>query len=108
MSARRIQGGSLQDEVTLQARETRLTLSQDSVVLSPNGIEFRSLSPYVRWTELTLALQPAGGEGKISCSGVVVACSGNKHTGYHVSVLFTALSKQAQSRINQIAATQTA
>ena len=44
-----------------------------------------------------------GGESRIQCSGVVIACSGNKHTGYHVSMVFTGLSKQAQARLNSMA-----
>jgi hypothetical protein len=31
---------------------------------------------------------------------VVIACSGSKHTGYHVSLVFTGMSKQAQSRLS--------
>jgi hypothetical protein len=30
---------------------------------------------------------------------VVIACSGNKHTGYHVAMVFTGLSKQAETRL---------
>jgi hypothetical protein len=50
-----------------------------------------------------VALQPSQDENPIQCSGVVIACSGNKHTGYHVSLLFTAMSKQAQARLNSMA-----
>jgi hypothetical protein len=52
---------------------------------------------------MTVALQSAHDESPIQCSGVVIACSGNKHAGYHVSLLFTGLSKQAQSRLNSMA-----
>ena len=45
----------------------------------------------------------AGRQAAIQCSGVVIACSGNKHTGYHVSMVFTGLSKQAQTRLNSMA-----
>jgi hypothetical protein len=31
---------------------------------------------------------------------VVVACSGNRHTGYNVSLVFTSVTKQAQERLN--------
>jgi hypothetical protein len=107
MSARRILGsGSLQDEVTVQARQTRLTLSPETVTISSSGIEFRSTSPFSRWTEMTLTLQSPRGEAKVNCTGVVVACSGNKHAGYQVSMLFTGLSRQAQTRLGQMAAAQ--
>lgn len=42
-------------------------------------------------------------DGKIHCTGVVVNCSGNKHMGYRVSVLFTSLTKQAQAQLNILA-----
>jgi hypothetical protein len=32
-----------------------------------------------------------------------VSCNGNRHAGYMVSMLFTGLSKQAQSRLNTLA-----
>jgi hypothetical protein len=52
---------------------------------------------------MTVALQSPRNDGRIQCSGVVIACSGSKHTGYHVSLVFTGMSKQAQSRLNLMA-----
>ena len=40
--------------------------------------------------------------GKVQFNGVVVACDGNRHTGYAVSMLFTSVSKQAQARLNSM------
>jgi hypothetical protein len=51
---------------------------------------------------MTLALR-AGDNAVVNCSGVVISCSGNKHAGYHISMVFTSLSKQAQARLNQMA-----
>jgi hypothetical protein len=104
MSARKIDaGGSLNHhEVTVEARQTRLSLSQNSVILHKNGIEFRSASGFAPWTEMLLTLQSPGG-GKVHCNGVVISCTGNKHLGYHVSMIFTGLSKQAQARLSQMA-----
>lgn len=42
-------------------------------------------------------------EGKVHCTGVVVNCSGNKHMGYRVSMLFTSLTKQAQAQLQNMA-----
>ena len=92
----------LSDTVTVQGREARLSLSEDSVVIHRSGIEFRSPTPFSAWTEMTLALR-APDNGVVNCSGVVIACSGSKHTGYHVSMVFTAMSKQAQARLSQMA-----
>jgi len=103
MSARKASNNSFpQPNITVQAREARLTLSEDAVVIHRNGIEFRSPSPFATWTEMTLALR-ARDNGVVNCSGVVISCSGNKHTGYHVSMVFTSLSKQAQARLSLLA-----
>jgi hypothetical protein len=105
MSARKIDGGSLNNhqQVTVEARQTRLSLSPNSVVLHKNGIEFRSATAFAPWTEMILSLQPPGEGGKVHCNGVVISCTGNKHVGYHVSLVFTGLSKQAQARLSQMA-----
>ena len=55
------------------------------------------------WTEMTVTLQSNRDAGKVHCTGVVVACTGDRHTGYNVSMVFTSLSKQAQARLNLLA-----
>jgi hypothetical protein len=103
MSARIAEvGGSLQ-HVTVEARQARLTLSPDAVVLHKNGIEFRSLTPFPVWTEMTMTLESPAHGGKVHCNGVVISCTGNKHTGYHVSMVLTGLSRQAEARLNALA-----
>ena len=100
MSARKLGNvGSFQQQITVEARQTRLELSPDSVVIHKSGVEFRSPGPFNLWTEMTVALQSPRDDGRIQCSGVVIACSGSKHTGYHVSLVFTGMSRQAQSRL---------
>jgi hypothetical protein len=104
MSARKIEtSGSLQQNVTVNARQARLTLSPNSVVFHRNGIEFRSPAPYAAWTEMTLTLHSPQGNRSIHCSGVVISCTGSKHGGYHVSMVFTGLSKQAQASLETLA-----
>jgi hypothetical protein len=104
MSARKAYSPSAAPEhVTVEARQTRLCLSPDAVVIHKNGIEFRSAAPFSPWAEMTLTLQSPGGGGRIHCSGVVIACTGNRHTGYHVSMVLTGLSRQAQARLNTLA-----
>jgi hypothetical protein len=104
MSARKISSpGSFQQQVTVEARQTRLSLSPDSVVIHRNGIEFRSPTPLSPWTEMTLTLQSPRDNGRVHCSGVVISCTGSKHAGYHVSMVFTGLSKQAQARLDTMA-----
>ena len=104
MSARKVEDvDSFQQQITVEARQTRLELSPKAVVIHRSGVEFRSPVPFNLWTEMTVGLQSPRDETPIQCSGVVIACSGNKHTGYHVSLLFTGLSRHAQSRLNSMA-----
>jgi hypothetical protein len=107
MSARRIElSQSLnQQHVTVEARQTRLSLSPNSVIIHKNGIEFRSTTAFAPWTEMTLTLQSPLGGAKVHCSGVVISCTGSRHIGYHVSMVFTGLSKQGQARLAQMAQT---
>jgi len=103
MSARQASTGSFsQDNITVQGREARLTLSEDAIVIHRSGIEFRSPTAFAPWTEMTLALR-ARDNGVVNCSGVVISCTGTKHTGYHVSMVFTGMSKQAQARLSVMA-----
>ena len=105
MSARKLNGpgGFEQQAVTVEARQTRLHLAPESVLIRKNGIEFRSPSSFAAWTEMTVTLQSPDEDAKVHCTGVVVACSGNRHTGYHVSMLFTGLSKQSEARLSMMA-----
>ena len=103
MSARKAVAVGTIPPVTVEARQTRLSLTPDSVVFHKNGIEFRSSNPFSPWAEMTLTLQSPQGGGKLHCNGVVISCTGNKHVGYHVSMVFTGLSKQAQARLSTMA-----
>ena len=106
MSARSIKSNGALQQVTVEARQTRLSLSPDSVIIHKDGIEFRSVTPFAEWTEMTMTLQSPGDGGKVHCSGVVISCTGNKHAGYHISMVLTGLSKQAQARLTTIAYAQ--
>jgi hypothetical protein len=106
MSARSIRSNGALQQVTVEARQTRLSLSPDSVIIHKDGIEFRSATPFAEWTEMTMTLQSPGDGGKVHCSGVVISCTGNKHAGYHISMVLTGLSKQAQARLTTIAYAQ--
>ena len=102
MSARKINSlESLPQPVTVEARQERLTLSHEAVVIHKSGIEFRSPTPLTAWTEMTVELATRE-NGRVNCTGVVIACAGNKHTGYHVSMVFTNMSRQAQTRLTRM------
>jgi hypothetical protein len=98
MSARKIDSLS---PVNAQSAQTRLSLSANEIRVRKNGIEFHSSSPLAAWKEMTLDLQSPQGK-KIHCTGVVVACSGNRHAGYNVSVLFTNISKHSQELLSAL------
>ncbi len=103
MSARKAAVTGSLHHVTVEARQTRLSLSPESVIIHKNGIEFRSTTPFSPWAEMTMTLQSPQHGGKVHCTGVVISCTGNKHMGYHVSMVFTSLSKQAEARLTEMA-----
>lgn len=102
MSARKLDHPALLQPVSIQAQTTRLDLPANAVRIRKNGIEFRSESPIPVWTEMTVAMQTPTDSRKVNFTGVVVACNGNRHAGYAVSLLFTSLSKQAQARLHSM------
>jgi hypothetical protein len=85
--------------LTVQSANTVLNLSPTAFRIRKNGIEFKADKEVPMWTEMTVDLQLPGTKS-FSCSGVVVACTGNRHAGYNVSLVFTSVSKQAQERLN--------
>jgi hypothetical protein len=103
MSARKLTHPDVFQPVTVQSQATRLTLPANAVRIRKNGIEFRTEQAIPPWTEMTLALETPLDPKKLQCTGVVVACNGNRHSGYVVSMIFTNLSRQAQARLNSLA-----
>jgi hypothetical protein len=103
MSARKIgNAGLLQQPLAAPNRTTRLDLPAGALRLRKNGIEFRSDHSIPVWTEMTVAMEMPPEKKKLNLMGVVVACSGNAHAGYVVSMLFTNVSKQVQARLDSL------
>ena len=101
MSARKI---DVSHPPSLTARPVHcLTLPADAVRIRKSGIEFRAAHPIAPWTEMTVSLQCPHEAKKLHCTGVVVACEGNRHAGYLISLLFTDLSPQSQARLSSLA-----
>jgi hypothetical protein len=48
---------------------------------------------------MTVSLQSPLDGGQLSCHGVVVACAGSKHSGYHISMIFTSMTPQAEKQL---------
>ena len=103
MSAKQVRQLGSSGSVSVTGREAALELSPEKVSVHKNGIEFRSPTPFHEWSEMTVALQSPADGSQLSCHGVVVACAGNKHTGYNVSMLFTSLTPQAERQLGAMA-----
>jgi len=104
MSAKKLTGiNSFQSSVSVTTRDANLELSADTVSVHKNGIEFRSPKPFNEWSEMTVALLSPKDGSRISCHGVIVACAGNKHTGYHISMVFTGLSSETERQLGTMA-----
>lgn len=83
--------------------QTRLALPASAIRFRKNGIEFRTDKSIPAWTEMTVDLQSPVDGKNVHCTGVVVDCTGNRHSGYLVSMVFMNMSRQSQERFNQLA-----
>lgn len=99
MSASKISPTTLQSTHPTSSDPTLLNLAEDQVFFSKNGIEFRSATEIPVWTEMTVDLNAKKGD-KLQCNGVVVSCSGNRHTGFQIAMVFTGMSPQHQKQLD--------
>src|SRR5687767_5782979 len=100
MSTSKLDTSGVFQPLTVKSDTTQLTLSAQSVNIRKNGIEFHSDQPIPIWTEMSVDLQSVKDMKKVHCTGVIVACQGNRHAGYHVSMVFMNLSRQSQERLS--------
>lgn len=103
MSSTKLDTSGVFQPITFLPQQTQLTLRPDAVRIRKNGIEFRTSKPIPAWTEMTVALQSPGETKKVNFTGVVVACDGNRHAGYAISMVFISLSRQSQEKLNTLA-----
>ncbi len=103
MSTSKLDTSGIFQLLKVDQNQTRLTLPADSVCIRKNGIEFQSHRPIPVWREMTVDLYTSFESKKIHCTGVIVACTGNRNMGYSVSMVFTNLSKAAQERLDLLA-----
>jgi hypothetical protein len=96
------------EPVKVTNNELELSLPTHSVHIRNNGIEFLSSKEVPMWTELNVDLQAATEDGRIQCTGIVVGCSGNKHNGYVVSIIFMGITPEAQERLTTLVEAQPA
>ncbi len=88
--------------VTAQASTDNLAISATSIRVRNNGIEFRADHPIETWTEMTLDFFSPFHTSRLNCKGVVVACTGNRHEGYTVAMLFTNISQTALQILTEL------
>lgn len=86
----------------LKENRTQLTLPAHNVCIRKSGLQFRAAKALPLWAEMTMDLVCGTGK-RIHCHGVVVACHGNRHTGFVVSMVLMNLSRQAQERLDNLA-----
>src|SRR6516165_3391694 len=99
MSAKKLTGvNSFPSSVSVATRDSKLELSTETVAIHKNGIEFRSPKAFNEWSEMTVALVSPKDGSRISCHGVIVACAGSKHSGYHISMVFTGMSNETEKQ----------
>lgn len=103
MSSSKLDKSGVFDPLTVQTPQTKLNLPPNAVRVHKNGIEFRTAKSFPIWKEMTVEMQSPGNPKKVHFTGVVVACNGNRHTGYVVSMVYTSLSRQSQERLNMLA-----
>jgi hypothetical protein len=102
MSSGKLDRSGVFEPLTVKTTETQLTLPRNAVLVRRNGIEFRSVKSIPVWKEMTVSMQTHDSGGKVNFTGIVVACDGNRHAGYIVSMVFTSMSKQSQERLSQL------
>ncbi|MCX6904655.1 MAG: hypothetical protein NTW03_14475 [Verrucomicrobia bacterium] len=91
------------DPLADESNSKVLPLPSGFFQIRKNGIEFQSSSLIPEWTEMTVELETSAVGRKVRCTGVVVSCHGNRHSGYQVAMIFTDLSRQSQARLNDLA-----
>ncbi len=80
-----------------------LRLSENEVVIRRSGLEFLSRDPVPLWAEVTVELRSPQSSRPLRADGVVVDCTGSRHTGYTISVLFLALPPKSEHHLRELA-----
>ena len=108
MSTSKVDNSGVFRPLSLPPSQTRLVLPANQVAIRKNGIEFLSPNAIPLWAEVTVDLRCPLEPRPVRGSGVVVDCTGNRHTGYVVSLMLMNLTPQTQERLSQLASVATA
>jgi hypothetical protein len=103
MSTSKVDTSGVFQPVAVHTHPTKLLLAAEQVFFRKNGIEFMSPDPIPSWTEMTVDLRCPLQRESVQGTGVVVDCTGNRHAGYVVSLVFMGLTPQSQRRLNRLA-----
>ncbi len=102
MSARTLSKNSYHP-LTVEPGPKVLPLPAGFFQIRKNGIEFQSSTAIPEWTEMTVELETSPVGPTMRCTGVVVSCHGNRHSGYQVAMVFTDLSRESQAQLRDLA-----
>ncbi|MDA1277060.1 MAG: hypothetical protein O2960_23845 [Verrucomicrobia bacterium] len=102
MSSSKLDTSGAFNPVKIQLSETQLSIPTADIRVRKSGIEFLSVKPVPIWTEMTVDLYSPETSRKVHCTGVVVGCTGNRHTGFLVSIIFMNLSRQSQHCLEEL------
>ena len=80
-----------------------LHLSPDNTLVRNNGIQFHYHTELPQFTEMSVDLHDPADNGEIKATGIVVACSGDRHKGFEVSMLLLNLSEAHRARLGVLA-----
>ncbi len=103
MSSSKLDTSGVFDDLSVESSKTALSLSPGEVKIHKGGIEFRSAKALAPWKEIMVEMKPPGQSRKVRFTGVIVACAGDRHAGYHVSMVITNVSRQSQVQLHSLA-----
>lgn len=105
MSTSKLDTSGVFETARFTAHDARLALNASEVRFRKNGIEFRTHEAIPVWTEMAVDLQSPNAQN-LHCTGVVVACSGNRKNGYTVTMMLMNLTQIGQENLDLLAFTQ--
>jgi hypothetical protein len=83
-----------------------LRLPAEAVRVRRSGIEFHYSRPLAICTEAVVRLCRAGEDGELTCTGVVVSCTGSPRAGYHVGMVLIGLTPGTERALAALAHSQ--
>jgi hypothetical protein len=105
MSAAKIDDGSAFSPVAGPHMDSRqvLHLSPENTLIRNNGIQFHYDTEIPAFTEMAVDLHDPADNAEIKANGIVVACSGDRHRGFEVSMLLLDLTEAHRARLGVLA-----